>query len=243
MRKIQFKNGGSLTLKNETGTAILYFFGDIVSGEMDAWSSEDRYPAEVVNLLAEIGEVDRLEVHINSGGGDVFAGVAIYNLLKNAKARQRICYVDGLAASIASVIAMSCDRIIMRKGSEIMIHNPFCLCVGGAEDLRKNADLLEMIKDQMIDIYLDHANEGIGSAEISRLMDAESWLTPPEAADLFSNVEIDASDAEMAASSNFEKYYKNHTVLPAPEPVPDPEPEPQDNTAEKLELAIKILSL
>lgn len=242
MRKIQFKNGGSLTLKNEASAATLYFFGDIVSGEMDAWSSEDRYPSDVVNLLAEIGEVDCLEIHINSGGGDVFAGVAIYNLLKNAKAKQRICYIDGIAASIASVIAMSCDQIIMRKGSEIMIHNPFCLCLGGAEELRKNADLLDMIKDQMVDIYLDRANEGIGSAEISELMDAESWLTPLEAIDVFKNVKLDTSDAEMAASSDFTKYYKNHEIPPAPEAVPDPEQE-EDSTAERLRLEIELLSL
>lgn len=103
---IKFKND------IDTGKQELYFYGDIVSDEMDKWQDTDTCPQDVQNILKQIDENKPLDIYINSGGGSVFAGLAIYNMLKRNKA-QKTVHIDGLAASIASVIAMAGDKIIM----------------------------------------------------------------------------------------------------------------------------------
>ena len=98
------------TFKNETATsADLYFYGDIVSDWWGAWQDEDQYPDAVKNFLAEHQGKD-LNIYINSGGGSVFAGIAIYNMLKRHQGKKTV-YVDALAGSIASVIAFAGDKI------------------------------------------------------------------------------------------------------------------------------------
>ncbi len=95
-------------IKNQTETsADLYFYGDIVSDGWEAWTEEDQYPEAVKNFLAN-QEGKELNVYINSGGGSVFAGVAIYNIIRRHAQKAKVqIYVDGLAASIASVIAFA----------------------------------------------------------------------------------------------------------------------------------------
>lgn len=118
-----------------------------------------------------------ITVRINSGGGDVFHGFAIYNLLKQHESKI-IVKIDGLAASAASVIAMAGDEIHMGEASMLMIHNPWTMALGEAKDLIKTAGLLEKIKDSIIDVY--SANTGSGKQDISAMMDEETWLTAEE---------------------------------------------------------------
>ena len=104
-----------MQLKNETDESVdLYLYGDIVSGWWGKWEDEDTYPAEIRDFLQSAGGRD-INVHINSGGGSVFAGMAIYNLLAHYSGTVT-AYVDGMAASIASVIALAADRTVMRTG-------------------------------------------------------------------------------------------------------------------------------
>lgn len=112
-----------LEVKNSTETsADLFFYGDIVSSWYGAWDDTDQYPEKVRDFLKEHENKD-LNIYINSGGGSVFAGMAIYNMLKRHNG-QKTVYIDGLAGSISSVIAMAGDRIVVPKNSFLMIHKP-----------------------------------------------------------------------------------------------------------------------
>lgn len=130
-----------LTVKQEAknGSAEMYIDGDIVT---DEWEDSDTSAAGFRDALKSLGDVKNINLHINSPGGSVFEGIAIYNMLKQNPAHVNV-YVDGLAASIASVIAMSGDAIFMPSNAMMMIHNPWTMAVGNAEELRKQADGLD----------------------------------------------------------------------------------------------------
>lgn len=159
---------------NQTeNSADLQLYGDISS---QSWLGDEVTPQQFADDLKNLGDVDTINVHINSGGGDVFAGVAIYNMLKSHQASVNV-HIDGLAASIASIIAMAGDTITMPAGSMMMIHNPATVARGvyGAGDLRKVAGTLDTIKESMIGIYA--AKCGKTTDAISQIMDAETWYT------------------------------------------------------------------
>lgn len=120
----------------------------------------------------------RLIVSINSPGGDVFDGISIYNDLAQFDG-EVVVRVQGLAASAASIIAMAGDRIEMAKSSFLMIHNAWALAVGNKADMRHMADTLEKIDASLADIYAGRAKQSV--EEVTRMMDAETWLTADEA--------------------------------------------------------------
>ena len=176
------------TFKNETATsADLYFYGDIVSDWWGAWQDEDQYPDAVKNFLAEHQGKD-LNIYINSGGGSVFAGIAIYNMLKRHQCKKTV-YVDALAGSIASVIAFAGDRVVIPSNSFLMIHKPWADCVGNSDDMRKMADDLEAIETGILNIYEEHLKEGVSIDTIKEMLAAETWLNGQQAAEYF-NVEV-----------------------------------------------------
>lgn len=189
-------------VKNETATtADLYFYGDIVSDWWGAWQEEDQYPEAIKNFLA--GQQGKnLNIYINSGGGSVFAGIAIYNMIKRfAETAEVKVYVDGLAGSIASVIAFAgSEAPKIPSNAFLMIHNPWALVEGNSADLRKMADDLDVISGGILAVYMEHAKEGVTEDQIRELMDAETWLSGEEAAKYF-EVETTESVAEIAAAS------------------------------------------
>ena len=128
-----------------------------------------------------LGEItaDEIEVQINSMGGDVFDGIAIYNALRShpAKITTR---VDGMAASIASVVAQAGDERVMLTGSQMMIHPAFGFAMGDATDMRKLADILDRQTDIIAGIYTERADEG----GFRDLMDAETWFDADEAVEV-----------------------------------------------------------
>jgi ATP-dependent Clp endopeptidase proteolytic subunit ClpP len=137
-------------------------------------------PAMFAQALADVGPVDAIELHLNSPGGSVIDGMAIYNLL-NAHPAEKTVYVDGWAASMASIIAMvgkTAPR--MPSNTWLMIHNPWAGVAGDSEELRKYADTLDKMKEQAIGAYGKHAT--VSREELAKLMDAETWLTAEEAA-------------------------------------------------------------
>ena len=138
--------------KNATDTSVdLYFYGDIVSDWWGAWQEEDQYPEAIKNFLAEAGGKD-LNIYINSGGGSVFAGIAIYNMLKRYTGKKTV-YVDALAGSIASVIAFAdSDMPTIPSNAYLMIHKPWAVCDGNATELRKMADTLDAVELSLIHI-------------------------------------------------------------------------------------------
>jgi ATP-dependent protease ClpP protease subunit len=189
----------------------------------------------------------RINVRINSGGGDAFAGIAIHNMLR-AHPAEVVTTVEGLAASAASLIAMAGDRIIMARGSMLMIHNPAALAMGESSDLRKTAEVLDQLRDSLVSIY--QARTKKSAEEIVALLDAETWLTAEQAiADGFADelageVKIEnRGDKVFFASVGFPR-----RVVPMAEAEPpaeiakDPEPaqpEPPAETAKDPEPAVE----
>jgi len=131
--------------------------------------------------LKALGPVAELTVRINSPGGSVFDGVAIYNALKRHNARVTV-WIDGIAASIASMIAMAGDQVIMPENAMLMLHDPSGLVLGTAGDMRAMADALDKMKAGMVAAYRDKS--GRDEAEIEALIRDETWLSAQEALDL-----------------------------------------------------------
>ena len=146
----------------------------------------------------KVKNLKSIKLLINSPGGSVFDGIAIYNMISDARDKVTV-EVDGLAASIASIIAMAGSKVVMREGTFMMIHNPWTMMAGGSEELRKEADVLDKIKDQLVSIYSGKSN--IGVDEIEGMMREETWLTPSEAKAMGFADEI-AEAPRMAANYN-----------------------------------------
>lgn len=178
----------------------IYIYGDIVSSK---WDETDVTAVDFKNELNQLGDVSEIDVHINSAGGNVFEGHAIYNMLKMHKAKVNI-YVDALAASIASVIAMSGDTIFMHKNSFMMIHNSWIMTLGNSKDLRQTADLLDKTDQSSNNAYLDKATN-LSEAELKQLLEAETWLTADEALEKGLADEI-LGASEIAASISKDSY-------------------------------------
>lgn len=156
-------------------------YGEIIDESWRMSDTETSAPS-FKDALKELKDVKQITVNINSGGGDVFSGVAIHNMLKSHKAHVTV-KIDGLAASIASVIAMAGDKVIIPRNAMLMIHNAWTFAVGNANDLRKQAEDLEKVNSVVINSYLDK-NPDIDEDKLRSLMDEETWLTAQEAKDL-----------------------------------------------------------
>lgn len=178
-------------MKATNNVAQIDIFGDIVS---EKWFDEETSATSFRDALKELGEVSTINLSINSGGGSVFDGIAIYNMLKSHKATVNV-YIEGLAASIASVIAMAGDTITMRSGSMMMVHMPWTLSQGNAEEMRKTADTLEKTGDSIVDIYSERT--GISSDDIRNIMNDETWLSAEEAVEQGWATKLDKKEAVM----------------------------------------------
>ena len=156
--------------------ADIYIFGDITSWE---WFDNDMSSYTLSKELQELSpDIETINVHINSYGGEVAEGLAIYSLLRSHKAKVRTI-VDGFACSIASVIFMAGDERIMSNASLLMIHNAWMYTYGNAAQLRKDADDLDKITQASINAYMNHVN--ITEEELKEMLDAETWITPQDA--------------------------------------------------------------
>lgn len=176
--------------------ANVNIYGDITSW---AWEELGEMSAVILSKqLEQLTDVERINVYINSYGGEVAEGLAIYNALKRHKAKV-VTYCDGFAASIASVIFMAGDERIMNESSLLMIHNAWTFCEGNAEQLRKQADDLEKITQASVIAYKAHST--LSEEEIKDLMDKETWLLPTEALEYGFATDIEKTE-KKAASQN-----------------------------------------
>ena len=132
--------------------------------------------------------MDTLDIYVNSPGGSVFDGVAIYNQLRRFSAK-KIVHVDALAASIASVICMAADKIVMASNAVMMVHNAWSVCVGTAEDMRKNAETMDQINDIITDTYVSRTKSTRDN--IVQWMADETWMTAQDCLDRGFADEID----------------------------------------------------
>ena len=220
--------------------ADIYIFGDITSWE---WFENDVSSYTLSKELQALDpDIELINVHINSYGGEVAEGLAIHNMLRNHKAKVRT-YCDGFACSIASVIFMAGDERIMSNASLLFIHNAWTCACGNANDFRKQADDLDKITQASIEAYKSHVS--ITEDELKELLDAETWLLPADALEMgFATSIVGETVTEKAAASARKVLFSlvknarpianpepvagpNQTAEPTPQRAPEPDPEPE----------------
>lgn len=162
------------------GTVDIYIYGDVEGDSYDWWTDEVIESETSANHfrdeLAKYPNATQINIYINSYGGSVFEGTAIYNQLRRNPAHKTV-YIDGFACSVASVIAMAGDEIVMPRNALMMIHNMWMGAVGNAAELRKAADDLDVINAAGRGAYLAKAGDKLPEEKLIEMMDAETWLT------------------------------------------------------------------
>lgn len=182
------------------GEAEIYVYGEI-GGFWGGVEAED-FAKEVGALDAET-----INVRINSPGGSVFDGVAIYNALA-VHPSNIVVHIEGIAASIASVIAMAGDEIRIGESANVMIHKPWSFAIGDADGMRKEAEILDKLEGGIVAIYA--ARTGKTAEEIAPLVAAESWYRGQEAVDAgFADTMVPAKKKEKAARSDLLALFHN----------------------------------
>lgn len=160
-----------------------------------------------INDIKALPENTKITLRINSVGGSVFEGWAIYNYLQEIKDRV-VCKVDGLAASISSVIALAGSKCVMPENSMLMIHNAWNMVVGNAEQLVKEADLLNKIDNQMAELYGKKC--GKPADEMKKMMDNETWLTGKQCVEMgLADEMLEACSAQMSIKPEVMAKWKN----------------------------------
>lgn len=206
-------------LEQKSNSTELYIYGDIG----DSFWNSGVTAQNVADALATLDKsVKTLNVHLNSPGGDVFEGIAIYNLLAQHSATVNV-NVDALAASAASVIAMAGDTIAIPENAMMMIHDPWCGVIGNAGELRKMADDLDKIRDMIAVTYQRRSGKDL--ATIKQWMADETWMSGQECVDRgFATELVPAKAASAALDKRFLAVYRNipkavKEIQPETEPV------------------------
>lgn len=185
-------------------TLELYIYGDVEGDYYDWWADRDVESETSANhfreVLAEHKDATQINIYINSYGGSVFEGTAIYNQLKRHGAHKTV-YVDGFACSIASVIAMAGDEVVMPRNAMMMIHNMWMCACGNAAQLRKAADDLDTINAAGRAAYLEKAGDKLTEDTLADLMDAETWLTADQCLEMGLADRYAEKDADMSGAS------------------------------------------
>lgn len=192
-------------IKQQADPAVLelYIYGDVEGDGYDWWRDEVIRSETSANTfreeLAAHPDVTQINIYINSYGGSVFEGTAIYNQLKRHPAHKTV-YVDGFACSIASVIAMAGDEVVMPRNALMMVHNMMMGVCGNAAELRKAADDLDKINEAGREAYLQKAGDKLTPEVLAQLEDDETWLTAEECiryglADRYAERDADMSNA------------------------------------------------
>lgn len=202
---------------NEDNTAELLLYGEI---SQYSWYGDEVTPAEFNNELKELGPVDEIIVRINSGGGDVFAAMAIYTRLKEHSANITV-KIDGWCASAATIIAMAGDSIEISVGGIFMIHDPSVGLLGhyDAEELNKLAEELKTVKQSIVNCYMTVSDKS--EDEIKNLMASETWFTGNEAVEagfctsvMFTEVETEVENAERIIVNSVSMDIRGFDKLP-----------------------------
>lgn len=163
----------------ESSALDLYIYDHVQGDGIDWWTGEKIESETSANYiqkqLESSKDVSNINIYINSYGGEVKEGLAIYNQLKRHPA-QKTVYVDGFACSIASVIAMVGDRVIMGNNTLMMIHHASMGAWGNAEELRKAANDVEVIDKASCSSYLAKAGDKLSEETLNQLLDNQTWL-------------------------------------------------------------------
>lgn len=188
----------------EGGVLELYIYGDVEGETLNCvtWRYEpgENSAQHFREELAKYPNASEIRIYINSYGGSVFEGTAIYNQLKRHPAHKTV-YVDGFACSIASVIAMAGDEVVMPRNTMMMIHNMWSCVCGNAAELRKAADDLDIINDAGRQAYLAKAGDKLTEAKLAEMMDAETWLTAEQCVEYGLADRLADQNADMSNAS------------------------------------------
>lgn len=223
--------GKYFSLERTEQNATINIYGDITS-----WAWEELGEVSAVNLskqLDALGDVDQIDVYINSYGGEVAEGLAIYNALRRHKAKITT-HCDGFACSIASVIFMAGDERVMNESSLLMIHNAWTCVAGNADELRKQAEDLEKITQASVEAY--KANSSLSEEEIKELMDAETWILPSEALEYGFATAIESGTNSNAKQNAFVQLFD---IIKAHQEAEKPEEEINEEEVEIEELEVE----
>lgn len=164
----------------------------VIEGVIDSFEMwGDEYTPDMLRQELQDLNTNDLTVTINSPGGDVFSGVAMYNALKDLDANVTVNVI--FAASIASVISMAGDKVVMLPGSQMMIHKPWTMALGNADELGKTQEMLNSIEESIIPIYAEKT--GKSADEIATLLEAETWMSPEKAVEMGFADEVGQSKA------------------------------------------------
>lgn len=187
----------SMKVKDTKATIVMY--GQI--GE--SFWEESVTAKDVIKEIRDMSDsVKEIEVRLNSPGGSVFDGVSIYEALKQHKAKVTV-FVDGLAASIASIIALAGDEIVVGEGAFFMIHQPMAGTFGNRAELERMIDILDRIEAQMVGIY--HRKTKLSHAEITKMLSKDTWMSAEEAVDMGFADKISESGTEMRVAASMLK--------------------------------------
>ena len=219
----------SLAVNKNNKEASIYIYGDIVSWEWFDSDVSSYTLAKEIETLPE--DIETINVFINSYGGEVAEGLAIYNQLRRHKAKVKT-YCDGFACSAASVVFMAGDERIMSNASLLMVHNAWLLTVGDSNQLRKEADDLETINAATVQAYMNHVN--ITEEELKKMMDEETWISAADALEMGFATSVVNAATGRAANQSLKKRMVEMILeqqaakvqIPKPEPEPEPEPDP-----------------
>jgi ATP-dependent protease ClpP protease subunit len=193
---VKNSKGHPFEIKNKSATkAEIVIYAPIGQSFWEESISASQFSEELKKLDSSVNEIT---VRINSPGGDVFDGIAIYNRLKQHKAK-KIVYIDGLAASIASIIALAGDEIIMGEGALYMVHLPWTFAMGNRKDLDTTINRLLDIEEQLISIYAKKTKKE--RSEIRRMLEDETWMDSTTALEEgFVDKKSDTESLPIAAS-------------------------------------------
>jgi ATP-dependent Clp protease protease subunit len=214
-RKSEFPNTLRLDADQKSASAELVIYGEIGGW----WDGIDA--AQTIKDLSAL-DVDQIDVRLNSPGGVVFDGVAIYNALAQNKANVTV-HIEGVAASIASIIAMAGDEIRIGEAANIMVHKPWSFAIGDAEAMRKEADILDTLEGGLVDIY--QARTGADRKQIEDWVAAETWFRGQAAVDAGfadSIVPAKAKKSNAAKSAIYAKFRHAPSDFSALDKTDDP---------------------
>ena len=189
---------------------------------------DDYYGVSAADFTAALNSVTSGDIarHINSPGGDVFSARAMVAAIA-AHPSNITAYIDGLAASAASYVAMACDKVVMQDGSMMMIHQAWSLALGNSSDMRATADLLDKIDGTIVADY--QRKTGLPADQIVQMMADETWLTSQEALDMkFCDAVVENNKGKSKNTWNLSAYSN------APKPDPDPEIDPHAETRKRM---------
>lgn len=213
------------SIVNKSDKAEIWIYEEI--GE-DFWTGGGITAKNFQKELADI-KAGQIDLHINSPGGSVFDGITIYNLLKQ-HAANITAYIDGLAASIASVIALAGDKVIMAENALFMIHKASGMVMGTSDDMRDFAGKLDKVNDSIATTYTSKTKKD--EKEINGLMAAETWMTADEALEMGFIDEI-FGEADMAACAKFIPVMQKANFQHIPKEIAAKKEKPSAREAEK----------